>query len=67
MAGITGSSIPGPTQAVVVNSSGQLGTATAAKSAADLGQLMDTVERQQHALKHQQRQIERLREQVKGG
>ena len=64
MAGITGTSIPGPTQAVVVNSSGQLGTATAAKSAADLGQLMDTVERQQQTpLEHQQRQIERLREQ----
>ena len=67
IAGISGTTLGGATQPVVVNSAGQLGTATAAKSAADLGQLMDTVERQQHALKSQQRQIERLRKLVKGG
>jgi trimeric autotransporter adhesin len=59
MAGISGTSIAGPTKTLVVNPSGQLGTATAAK-ASDLEQLMETVKRQQ-------RQIERLREQAKGG
>ena len=33
MAGISGTSIPGPTEAVVVSADGQLGTATAAKAA----------------------------------
>jgi hypothetical protein len=63
MAGITDTSIPGPTETVVVNADGQLGTATAAKtaplSAADGERLLQLVKRQQ-------RQIERLREQVKG-
>ena len=63
MAGITDTSIPGPTEAVVVNADGQLGTATAAKAAplssADGERLLQLVKRQQ-------RQIERLRDQVKG-
>ena len=62
MAGIASTSIPGPTQVVRVNSAGQLGTATAAKaaplSASDGERLLDL-------LKRQQRQIERLRAQVK--
>jgi trimeric autotransporter adhesin len=49
MAGISATSIPGPTQAVVVNSAGQLGTATAAKAAplslADGRRLMAEIER----------------------
>jgi trimeric autotransporter adhesin len=63
MAGITGTSIPGPTQAVVVNADGQLGTATAAKAAplsvADGERLLRLV-------KSQEQQIDRLRKQVDG-
>ena len=58
----------GTAQPVVVNAQGQLGTAAASAtasaaaplSAADGQRLLDLVN-------HQQRQIERLREQVKGG
>ncbi len=74
IAGISGRTVNGTAQPVVVNAQGQLGTASAAKasgaeplSAADARQLVDTVERQQDALKSQQRQIERLRRLVKGG
>ena len=81
IAGISGRTVEGTAQPVVVNAQGQLGTASAAKasaseplSAADARQLVDTVESQQQALTHQQnalerqqRQIERLRKQVKGG
>jgi hypothetical protein len=80
IAGISGRTVSGTAQPVVVNAQGQLGTASAAKSAtaplsaADARQLMDTVERQQQALKRQQdalsrqqRQIDQLRKQMKGG
>jgi hypothetical protein len=68
IAGISGNTLPGPDQTVVVNANGQLGTATAAAktsaatplSAADGERLLDLVD-------DQQRQIDRLREQVKGG
>ena len=74
IAGISGKVVPGVAQPVVVNAQGQLGTASAAKastaeplSAADARQLMETVDRQQRALKRQQHEIDQLRKQVKGG
>ena len=62
VAGITGTSIPGPTQAVVVNSAGQLGTATAGKSAG-AGTLRAAVRQLTSVVERQQRQIDRLRAQ----
>ncbi len=59
IAGVSGKTIPGPTQRVVVNAQGQLGTASAAAPASTTS-LEATVERLQ-------RQVDRLREQVKGG
>ncbi len=59
IAGVSGKTIPGPTQRVVVNAQGQLGTASAA-APSSTASLEATVERLQ-------RQVERLREQVKGG
>ena len=50
--------LPGPDRTVVVNANGQLGTATG--SSASTASLTETVERLQ-------RQVKRLREQVKGG
>ena len=58
IAGISGNTLPGPDQTVVVNANGQLGTA--ADSSASTASLTETVERLQ-------RQVTRLREQVKGG
>ncbi len=58
IAGISGNTLPGPDQTVVVNANGQLGTA--ADSSASTASLTETVERLQH-------QVKRLREQVKGG
>ena len=53
--GITGTTIAGPTETVVVNSAGRLGTATAPKSDAGL----------RATVRRQQRQIERLRSEVR--
>ena len=58
IAGISGTTLGGTPQPVVVKSNGQLGTAPAAS--ASTASLAATVERLQ-------RQVERLREQVKGG
>ena len=58
IAGISGTTLGGAAQPVVVNSNGQLGTAPAAS--ASTASLAATVERLQ-------RQVERLRKQVKGG
>ena len=69
IAGISGKSIGGPAQPVLVNAQGQLGTATSASakasaaqplSAADGRRLLDLVE-------DQQGQIDRLREQLQRG
>ena len=53
--GISGTTIGGPTQTVVVNSAGQLGTATAAKSGARL----------RAKVRDQEREINRLRGEVR--
>ena len=58
IAGISGMTLGGAAQPVVVKSNGQLGTAPA--RSASTASLAATVERLQ-------RQVERLREQVKGG
>jgi hypothetical protein len=50
---------------VVINSNGKLGTAPA--TSASTASLAGTVERLTDQLERQQRQIERLRAQVKGG
>ena len=56
VAGITGTSIPGPAQSVVVNAQGQLGTASSfTKSGPSL----------RAKVREQQRQIERLRRQMR--
>ncbi|MEA2470083.1 MAG: hypothetical protein QOE38_1082, partial [Thermoleophilaceae bacterium] len=52
LAGVSGATIPGPTQTVVVNSSGQLGTAPAG-TAASLSQV-----------RRQQQQINRLKAEI---
>jgi hypothetical protein len=59
MAGVSGTTLGGSTQQVVVRSNGQLGTAPTAS-------LSETVDRLIAQLKRQQRQIDRLRERVKG-
>ena len=59
IAGISGRTVSGTAQPVVVNAQGQLGTASAA-ARRSTASLEATVERLQ-------RQVERLREQVKGG
>jgi hypothetical protein len=64
IAGISGTTPAGATQPVVINSAGKLGVAPATAARPSL---TDTVARLTEQLKHQQRQIERLRKQVKGG
>jgi hypothetical protein len=61
IAGISGTTVSGPAQQVVINAAGKLGTASAASqplSAAEAKWLLATVKRQQ-------RQIERLRREVR--
>jgi len=64
IAGIRGANVGGTAQPVVINSNGRLGTAPAAS--ASTAPLATTVEELTAELKHQQRQIDRLRERVKG-
>ncbi len=64
---MSGTTIPGPTQAVRVNAAGQLGTATAASAKSSAKPLSGTVRHLVSTVKRQQRQIERLRKLVKGG
>ncbi len=59
LAGVSGTTVSGTGQPVVVNAQGQLGTASAAAPASTTS-LEATVERLQ-------RQVDRLRRQVKGG
>ena len=73
---MSGVSIPGPTQAVLVNANGQLGTATAAfaqASKTDIRPLRSRVralrglaQRQQRQLRELQRELRELREEVHG-
>jgi hypothetical protein len=65
IAGITGTTLGAVAQPVVVKSNGQLGTAPAASASAT--SLATTVERLSAQLTRQQRQIDRLRERVRGG
>ena len=65
IAGISGKTVNGTAQPVVVNGFGQLGTAPAATASTTA--LADSVEQLTQKLERQQRQIERLRAQVKGG
>ena len=66
--GVSGTAIPGPTQAVRVNAAGQLGTATAAFGKTSTAKpLSATVGRLAATVKRQQRQIDRLRSQVRRG
>ena len=65
IAGISGKTVNGTAQPVVVNGFGQLGTAPAA--AASTASLAESVGQLTQQLERQQRQIERLRKQVKGG
>ena len=63
MAGISGTPVAGPTKTVIVNSAGQLGTATAAKaaplSAADGRRLLTLIEEQQKQIDALERQVRR--------
>lgn len=64
LAGINGVTIPGPTKTVVVNSSGQLGTAPAGSAHAavsDQGGLSATVRRQQQQINQLKAEIAQLR------
>ncbi len=70
MAGVSGTSVGGQTQPVVINAAGKLGTAPArsastASLAATVEQLASQVERQRSENARQQRQIDHLREQLK--
>ena len=65
IAGIRGTGVGGTAQPVVINSNGKLGTAPA--PSASTASLAATVEQLTDQLERQQGQIERLREQVKGG
>ena len=65
IAGIRGVNVGGTAQPVLINSNGRLGTAPA--PAASTTSLAATVEELTAELKHQRRQIDRLRERVKGG
>jgi hypothetical protein len=65
IAGISGTPLSGATQPVVVRPNGQLGVAPASSMSTE--SLAATVDRLTNQLKRQQRQIERLREHVRGG
>ena len=69
LAGVNGVTISGPTRPVVVNASGQLGTATtAAASVSDpaaVSALAAEVKQQADMLKRQQRQIEALQRELR--
>ena len=68
ISGISGTTLGGATQPVVVRSNGQLGTAPAAPkplSAVDGRRLLDALDQQQRANERQRREIDRLREQLK--
>jgi hypothetical protein len=79
LAGVSGKSIPGPAQAVLVNSAGQLGTATAASAAksakapsADrkvtrLQAEIEALRRKASGFKRLQREVDQLRAEVKRG
>jgi len=75
LAGVSGVSIPGPTQMVMVNANGQLGTATASSQAlkTDIGPrtgrmsaLLALAQRQQHQLRKLERELRSLRKEVHG-
>ena len=68
VAGIDGVAIPGPVRTVVINASGQLGTAAAAGAARSAGgddgrldALLARLDRQEAKLRRQQREIDALR------
>jgi hypothetical protein len=66
LAGVTGKSIPGPAQPVLVNAQGQLGTATAASAASSAK--APSADRQLRAkLNRLQRAVRQLRTEVKRG
>jgi hypothetical protein len=68
LAGISGTSIAGPTQPVLVNANGQLGTATAASAKSSAAKpLSATVARLVGTVERQQRQIDRLRQEMRRG
>jgi hypothetical protein len=65
MAGISGASVAANAQPVLVGPNGKLGTAPARSDIAT--PLASTIRRLESELRRQQRQIDRLRERVRGG
>ncbi len=71
IAAISGTTPSGPTEPVIINAAGKLGTASATKaaglSAAAGRRLLDALDVQQRVNERLQRQIDRLRKQVRNG